>query len=75
MNGMLDYAVENDTAVTYRARNVEDVARKIKYIIKKPSLIEELIYKINNRLKLMGTREDNMRKMVMYLENPKSWRE
>jgi len=71
MNGMgFDYAFHNNTAMIYEARNIEEAAK----LIKNPNW--DVINRMYNHLEFnIGTREDNMKKMMKYLENSRSWRD
>lgn len=64
MNGMgLDYAFHNNTAMVYRARDIEHAAE----VIKNPNW--NIVKRMYNHLEFgIGTREDNMKKMIEYLE-------
>jgi glycosyltransferase involved in cell wall biosynthesis len=64
LNGMvLDYAFNNETAMVYRFGDIEHAAKKIK----NPAW--NLVPAMRKCLKTeIGSREDNMRKMVEYLE-------
>jgi len=64
MNGMiLDYAFNNETAMIYKARDIEHAAQKIK----NPDW--NLVSNMQKCIKTnIGTRRDNMRKMVEYLD-------
>ncbi len=64
MNGMgFDYAFHNSTAMVYKARKVEEAAK----VIRNPNW--EVVDRMFNHLKFgIGTREDNMKKMVKHLE-------
>lgn len=65
MNGMcLDYAFHNNTAMVYEARNIEQAAE----MIKSPNTtVVDRMYK--HLRSAIGTREDNMKKMIKCLEN------
>lgn len=64
MNGMgFDYAFHNNTAMVYEARNIEEAAE----LIKNPNW--DVVDRMYNHLKFsIDTREDNMKKMIEYLE-------
>lgn len=64
MNGMiLDYAFDKDTAMIYRARDIEHAAQKIRT----PNW--DLVQSLQQYMRsVIGTRRDNMKKMVGYLE-------
>ncbi len=64
MNGMgFDYTFHNNTAMVYESRNIEEAAQ----LIRNPNW--EVIDRMYNHLEFnIGTREDNMRKMVKCLE-------
>jgi len=63
MNGMgFDYAFDCDTAMVYHARDIEQAAK----LIKNPNW--DVIDRMFNHIKFdIGSREDNMKKMVVYL--------
>jgi hypothetical protein len=65
MNGMIyDYAFSNNTAMVYNRKDIEHAAE----LIRNPNW--ELIKNMQRHLRYhIGTRKDNMKKMVEYLEN------
>lgn len=64
MNGMvLDYAFDGQTAMVYEARNLNDAAEKIRNA--NWGLVPEMQEYIRTNI---GSRKDNMKKMVKYLE-------
>jgi hypothetical protein len=65
MNGMgFDYAFDNNTAMVYPARDINYAAE----LIRNPNwgVVERMDNHLRNNI---GTRDDNMRKMIEYLEN------
>ncbi len=64
MNGMcMDYAFDDNTAMIYHRRDIEQAAE----LIRNPNWdVVDRMY--NHLLNNMGTREDNMKKLVDYLE-------
>jgi len=64
LNGMIyDYAFSNNTAMVYNRKDINHAAQ----LIKSPKM--ELIGNMQRYLKeIIGTREDNMKKMIKYLE-------
>jgi len=64
MNGMgFDYAFNNNTAMVYHARDIEEAA----FLIRAPRM--DLVTNMQRYIKdNIGTREDNMKKMIKYLE-------
>jgi len=71
LNGMVyDYAFDRRTAMVYEFGNIEQAAK----LIKNPDwfLIGNMQYQIQNYI---GTREDNMRKMVEMLKNKRYYYE
>lgn len=65
MNGMcIDYAFDNNTAMIYHRRDIEQAAE----LIRNPNWdVVDRMY--NHLVNNMGTREDNMKKLVDYLES------
>lgn len=70
LNGMIyDYAFPNNTAMVYDRKDIKHAAE----LIRNPNW--KLVDNMQKHLKSnIGSREDNMKRMVQHLENPKSWR-
>lgn len=71
MNGM-DYALQYVTAGVYESRNIEQAALFIENNDYDLGLIHEMQWLLKE---MMGSRKECMKRMVKYLENPRSWRE
>jgi len=68
MNGMKDYLTNTETGLISE-NNIEDFETRIRLAINEPNLREELGKNAREKILSLGTREQNMNKLINYLED------
>lgn len=67
--GTSDYVIENQTALTYPARQLDEACEKVRLLFDDKQLNDKLQSGMTERLKtVIGDRKTNMNKLVQYIE-------